>query len=84
VGRCDNPNHSAWEHYGGRGMKACVRWSSFKKFFKDMGPRPEGMTLDRIYVNQGYRKSNCRWATIFEQANNKRERPLLEDEEEFY
>ncbi len=48
-------------------------------FFADMGPRPEGMTLDRIDVNKGYKPSKCRWATSKEQANNRRPRKLDDD-----
>jgi hypothetical protein len=42
-----------------------------------MGPRPKGLSLDRIDNNKGYSKDNCRWATPTEQNNNKRSNILL-------
>ncbi len=85
--RCGNPKNLHWEDYGGRGIKVCARWTSFTKFLEDMGKRPEGMTLDRIDVDKGYSKANCRWAGASVQINNRRppsEWKLAEDEEEFY
>jgi hypothetical protein len=27
-GRASNPNHHAWHHYGGRGIRVCKRWEN--------------------------------------------------------
>jgi hypothetical protein len=70
--RCQNPNHADYKNYGGRGIRVIRRWESYEDFMADMGPRPEGMTLERKNVNGNYSKRNCKWASNKEQQRNKR------------
>lgn len=70
--RCNNPHNKDYHHYGGRGIKICKAWENYDRFRRDMGERPEGMTLDRIDVNKGYSAGNCRWVTQTAQMRNTR------------
>lgn len=73
IQRCNNPKNTRYKNYGGRGIKVCDRWmESFENFLEDMGLKPTpDYSLDRFpNVNGNYEKSNCRWATVFEQASN--------------
>ena len=67
--RCDDASR---KNYGAKGISYCERWESFELFLKDMGERPEGMTLDRIDSSKDYCPENCKWSGSHEQSRNKR------------
>lgn len=72
LNRCRNVNDLPHKRmYIDKSIKVCERWRKFENFFKDMGERPKGKTLDRINGKGNYEPSNCRWATIKEQADNR-------------
>lgn len=77
--RCEDPKSPSFKHYGGRGIAVCQRWrDSFDAFYADMGPRPDGTTLDRIDSNGNYEPGNCQWAQHKDQHRNKRGTLVLE------
>jgi len=67
--RCSHKEKLAY-----RNVSVCDEWSSFDRFYADMGIRPEGKTLDRIDPYGNYSKSNCRWADNSLQNHNQRNR----------
>lgn len=67
-----NPKSTRYADYGGRGIKIYGLWLDFDEFFEFMGPRPEGMSLNRIDNNGHYVPSNCEWATVSSQNKNRR------------
>jgi hypothetical protein len=77
--RCYRLNHPHYKNYGERGIKVCDEWfkfETFKKWALQNGYK-DNLTIDRINVNGNYEPENCRWATIAEQARNKRTNHLV-------
>ena len=78
--RCNNPLDKYFCNYGGRGISVCPEWDSYEKFKEwafAHGYRDD-LTLDRIDVNGNYCPENCRWTTMQEQQNNRRNNHYVE------
>jgi hypothetical protein len=77
--RCHNPNHRVFSNYGGRGINVCPEWENYAIFHKwaITNGYNKNLTIDRINNDGNYEPENCRWATMKEQQNNRRDNHLV-------
>lgn len=76
--RCAGRKPKWAKDYVDRGITVCDRWALFANFYADMGPRPEGHSLERKNNDKGYEPDNCKWATPGEQVRNRTNTVMVE------
>mgnify|MGYP001506312096 CR=1 FL=1 len=75
IGRCTDPADPDFDRYGGRGITVFPEWVADPKAFlayldSELGPCPEGHTMDRTDNALGYQPGNLRWADAPTQRQN--------------
>lgn len=73
--RCYVEANPGYANYGGRGITVCQEWRddyvAFAEWARSNG-YIEGLDIDRIDNNAGYRPDNCRWVTRKVNLRNRR------------
>lgn len=85
VYRCHNPRCRQFKNYGLRGIQVYEPWREDPRPFigwieANLGPRPEGYSLDRIDNDGNYEPGNLRWADAKTQGENKRTALYVSDD----
>lgn len=72
--RCNTKTCKSYKDYGLRGITVCDEWSNFLNFKKwaESSGYIDGLTIERLNVNDGYYPENCTWIPKSEQSKNRR------------
>jgi hypothetical protein len=77
--RCYNEKYRRYPDWGGRGIKVCPEWHDVLIFAEwgKMNGYGSGLLIDRINNDGDYSPTNCKWSTMKEQSNNRRNSKLI-------
>jgi len=86
IDRCSNDNRSDYDRYGGRGISVCREWAAQESYiglnnfieWSLLNGYKDYLTIERVDVNGNYEPDNCTWASMDDQAKNKRNTIYLE------
>lgn len=73
-GRCLRSSSKDYPYYGGRGITVCDEWKCFDAFYEwamEAGYK-DGLSIERVNVNDGYHPANCTWIRVEKQSENRR------------
>lgn len=79
--RCYNQKNKKYKNYGNRGIIVCDEWLNSFEMFRDWALShgyADNLTIDRIKTNGNYEPSNCRWADMKTQENNRTNNRVVE------
>lgn len=72
--RCNNPNATSYERYGGRGIQIDESFNNFDKFYywsmENEFNLGKGLQIDRKDNDGNYSADNCRWVIQAENTRN--------------
>lgn len=78
--RCSYTKNDNFKRYGAKGIRVCEEWKNdFEAFllWSKSNGYSEGLSLDRINNDLGYAPNNCRWVSVKEQQNNRKDNVLI-------
>lgn len=77
--RCYNSKCKSYKHYGEKGICVCDEWQEPMNFYKWAinNGYEEGLTIERIDVNENYCPENCCWIPKNEQSKNRSQNIMI-------
>ncbi len=72
--RCSNRKNPSFKYYGGKGIAVCKEWAENYEAFRGWAVAngyDDKLSIDRMDSGGNYEVSNCRWATYYEQNQNR-------------
>lgn len=77
--RCEYPRSISYQRYGGRGIRVCADWALFERFrlWAVGSGYSDSLSIERRNNDGNYEPTNCCWATVKQQAANRRSSRII-------